>query len=84
MQELTLNQDNVRGIQYVKNYKFDFRFQQWGQCDVTFTCVAGHIVANEFAPRYSQWNSCPPSDLFDAPILSFIAEVREEPALSLE
>lgn len=75
-----MKQDNVRGIQWVKNYKFDFRFQQWGQCDVTFTCVAGHIVANEFAERYRKWHACPPSDLFDAPIQSTIAEVRQDSA----
>jgi hypothetical protein len=69
-------QENVRGIQWVKNYKFDFRFQQWGQCSVTFTCVAGHIVAQDFHERFRKWHSCQPADLFEAPIQSSIAEVR--------
>lgn len=68
-------QDSVRGIQWVKNYKFDFRFQQWGQCSVTFTCVAGHIVAQDFDERFKKWHSCQPAALFDAPIVSSIAEV---------
>ena len=67
---------NIQGNQYVKNYRFDFRFQQWGQCNVTFTCVAGHIVAQDFTERYRKWHSCLPADLFEAPIQSFIAEVR--------
>lgn len=71
-------QESVRGIQWVKNYKFDFRFQQWGQCDVIFTCVAGHIVGHDFTERYRKWHSCLAADLFDAPIQSFIAEVSEE------
>lgn len=78
-----LEQDSVRGIQWVKNYRFDFRFQQWGQCNVTFTCVAGHIVTNEFPERYRKWHSCSPSDLFDAPIHSIIAEVRQTTAIAL-
>jgi DNA topoisomerase-3 len=69
--------ENVRGIGYVKNYKFDFRFNPWGQCSVTFTCVAGHIVAQDFGERYKKWHSCQPQALFDAPIESNIAEVCE-------
>jgi hypothetical protein len=69
-------QENVTGITWVKNYKFDFRFQQWGQCAVTFTCVAGHIVAQDFGERFRKWHSCQPVALFDAPIESSIADVR--------
>ncbi|UPX12690.1 DNA topoisomerase [Ascochyta rabiei] len=76
--------DSVRGMQWVKNYRFDFRFQQWGQCDVTFTCVAGHIVANEFPDRYRKWHACSPSDLFDAPIQSTIAEGKKAVASNIE
>ncbi|OSS51014.1 hypothetical protein B5807_04405 [Epicoccum nigrum] len=76
--------DSVRGIQWVKNYRFDFRFQQWGQCDVTFTCVAGHIVSHDFVERYRKWQSCPPADLFDAPIQSFIAEDKKAIANNIE
>jgi hypothetical protein len=72
-----MRQESVRGIQWVKNYKFDFRFQPWGQCSVTFTCVAGHIVAQDFNDRFKKWNSCPPAALFEAPIVSSIAEVSD-------
>jgi DNA topoisomerase-3 len=42
---------------------------------VTFTCVAGHIVAQDFHERFRKWHSCQPVDLFEAPIQSSIAEV---------
>ncbi|OAK93819.1 DNA topoisomerase 3-beta [Phaeosphaeriaceae sp. SRC1lsM3a] len=76
--------ESVRGIQWVKNYKFDFRFQQWGNCSVTFTCVAGHIVAQDFPERFRKWHSCQPADLFEAPIHSSIAEDKKIVASNIE
>lgn len=69
-------QENVQGIAWVKNYKFDYNFQRWGQSSVTFTCVAGHILGSEFPDRYRQWHSCAPAELFEAPILTQITSVR--------
>jgi DNA topoisomerase-3 len=77
-------QENVRGIQWVKNYKFDYDFQRWGQSSVTFTCVAGHIQTQEFHERYRKWHSCPPSDLFEAPIVTQIAEDKKAVASNIE
>ncbi|XP_014554235.1 hypothetical protein COCVIDRAFT_28628 [Bipolaris victoriae FI3] len=76
--------ESVRGIQWVKNYKFDFRFNNWGQCSVTFTCVAGHIVAQDFNDRYKKWHSCQPVSLFEAPIVSGIAEDKKVVASNIE
>ncbi|KAH6633732.1 DNA topoisomerase 3-beta [Boeremia exigua] len=76
--------DSVRGNQYVKNYRFDFRFPQWGQCDVTFTSVLGHVMGHEFIERYRKWHSCQASDLFDAPIQSFVAEDKKAIATNIE
>ncbi|CAO2653158.1 Nn.00g025690.m01.CDS01 [Neocucurbitaria sp. VM-36] len=76
--------ENVRGVQWVKNYKFDFRFQQWGQCSVTFTCVAGHIVAQDFHERFKKWHSCQPAALFEAPIESSIAHDKKAVASNIE
>lgn len=74
----------MRGIQWVKNYKFDYNFQRWGQSSVTFTCVAGHIQALDFHERYRKWHSCPPSDLFEAPIVTQIAEDKKAVAGNIE
>ncbi|KIW91083.1 uncharacterized protein Z519_07977 [Cladophialophora bantiana CBS 173.52] len=56
----------VNGNQYVKNYEFDFHFQQWGNCSVTMTSVLGHLTGLDFDPKYKSWKSCPPSQLFEA------------------
>ncbi|KAF2850143.1 DNA topoisomerase 3-beta [Plenodomus tracheiphilus IPT5] len=74
--------ENVPGVGWVKNYKFDFRFQQWGQCSVTFTCVAGHIVAHDFHERFKKWHSCQPAALFEAPIEQSIADVQDKKAVA--
>jgi DNA topoisomerase-3 len=59
----------------VKNYKFDYDFQRWGQSSVTFTCVAGHVKSSDFSDRYRKWQSCQPVELFEAPIQTFVADV---------
>jgi DNA topoisomerase-3 len=74
--KLTIAQEDVRGIRWVKNYKFDYDFQRWGRSSVTFTCVAGHILQQDFPDRFRQWTSCPPAALFEAPIRTSVAEVR--------
>ncbi|EXJ71281.1 DNA topoisomerase III [Cladophialophora psammophila CBS 110553] len=56
----------VNGNQYVKNYEFDFHFQQWGNCSVIMTSVLGHLTGLDFDPKYKSWKSCPPSQLFEA------------------
>lgn len=70
-----MNQEDVRGIQWVKNYKFDYDFPRWGRSSVTFTCVAGHILQQDFGERYRKWMSCQPQDLFEAPIETHVAQV---------
>ncbi|OAG36741.1 hypothetical protein AYO21_09014 [Fonsecaea monophora] len=60
------SQRPVNGNQYVKNYEFDFHFQQWGNCSVTMTSVLGHLTGLDFDPKYKSWKSCPPSQLFEA------------------
>lgn len=68
----------------MKNYKFDYAFQRWGQSTVTFTCVAGHIQASEFHERYRKWHSCAPGDLFEAPIVVQVAEKQKPVAGNIE
>jgi len=76
--------ENVTGIGWVKNYQFDFRFQQWGQCSVTFTCVAGHVVAHDFHERFKKWHACQPAALFEAPIEHRIADDKKAVARNIE
>jgi len=73
--QLTDLQEHIRGNQFVKNYNFDFTFRQWGPCSVTMTSVLGHLTSVDFDPRYKAWNSCPPSQLFEAPTHQTVATV---------
>jgi DNA topoisomerase III len=50
----------------VKNYEFDFRFAQWGNCSVIMTSVSGHLTSLDFADRYRKWETTPPGQLFEA------------------
>jgi DNA topoisomerase-3 len=61
---------------FTKNYKFTARFPDWGQCDVVFTSVAGHLVSQDFDEQWSKWMLCPPVALFEeARIIETIPQV---------
>ncbi|WEW60571.1 DNA topoisomerase [Emydomyces testavorans] len=61
---------SIRGNKYVKNYEFQFSFgPPWGNSAVTMTSVIGHLTALDFEPQWRHWQSCPPGQLFDAPIV---------------
>ena len=64
-----MEQQSVRGSQYLKNYCFDYTFgPPWGNSSVTFTSVAGHLISQDFPARYKQWSAHDPAELFHAPI----------------
>ena len=50
---------------FIKNFKFSSRFPEWGECDVVFTSVAGHLTECDFDDRWRKWNSCAPQTLFE-------------------
>lgn len=58
---------------YIKNYDFQFNFEQWGLCDVTMTSVLGHLMNLEYPPVY-QWGKCVPGRLLDAQIIEVITK----------
>ncbi|KAL8928129.1 MAG: hypothetical protein Q9172_001039 [Xanthocarpia lactea] len=73
-----VNTCNVPGNQYVKNYEFDFAFgQPWGNCSVTMTSVIGHLTGTDFPPQYKKWQVSTCRELFDAPIITHVAEDKE-------
>lgn len=73
--ELTLFQHSTRN-KYIKNYSFEFDFgPPWGRCEVTMTAVLGHLTSTLFGPEYKNWNHPPPLALFNAPILTSVADV---------
>jgi DNA topoisomerase-3 len=54
-------------IKYVKNYTFNFRFPQWGECEVIFTAVSGHILTTQFVSGF-EWGKVPHESLLSCPI----------------
>lgn len=69
-------QRSITGNPYVKNYEFDFAFgPPWGNCSVTMTSVLGHLTGLEFQQQYRKWHSCSPGQLFDAPVITEVAQV---------
>ena len=66
----------MRGVQWIKNYVFDYTFQRWGPSEVVFTSVAGHVKSSDFDSRYRKWHQCDPAELFDASIIHYVDQVR--------
>jgi DNA topoisomerase III len=63
-------------ITYIKNYKFSTRFPEWGECDVVFTSVVGHLMAADFGDQWKKWTQCQPVALFEeARIVELIPQV---------
>ncbi|KAI7913337.1 DNA topoisomerase III [Pyricularia oryzae] len=56
-------------VQYIKNYSFTYDFgHPWGNCEVTMTCVTGHLTEVQFGPDFKDWNRPTPDHLFSAPL----------------
>jgi DNA topoisomerase III len=63
-------------IRYIKNFKFTARFPNWGDCEVVFTSVLGHLLSQDFDSPWRGWQQCSPSALFqEARIITTITEV---------
>ena len=62
---------------FIKNYKFTSRFPEWGECDVVFTSVAGHLTECDFDVQWKKWKQCAPVALFEeARIIETIPQVH--------
>ncbi|GJN90914.1 hypothetical protein Rhopal_003928-T1 [Rhodotorula paludigena] len=60
---------------WIKNYSFSYRMGPGGgHTDFTVTAVAGHLTENDFEDQYRKWYSCDPSQLFDARVLTHVAQ----------
>ncbi len=65
---------------YIKNYKFTSRFPEWGDCEVVFTSVTGHLTELDFDEQWRKWTSCPPASLFEvARIVETVPDVIPHP-----
>lgn len=74
--QFTDKPESNTGNTYVKNYTFTYDFGgQWGNCDVVFTCVSGHLTDAKFEGNMSDWHNPGPKALFHAPIKVDVYEV---------
>ena len=77
MEEYKTNVEQVNTQNtYIKNYKFTYDFGgQWGNCNVVFTCVSGHLTETQLGDGYNNWHDPGPKALFNAPVVVRVAEV---------
>lgn len=75
MTKTDARQSNTQNT-YIKNYKFTYDFGgQWGNCNVVFTCVSGHLTEAQLGEGYGDWHYPEPKALFNAPVVVRVAEV---------
>lgn len=65
---------------YIKNFDFDY---PQTNSQFTVTSVTGHLLDHDFESAYSNWQSCDPFILFDAPILAKVKKGSETIARNL-
>ena len=82
--DLQAIQRSVTGNLFVKNYQFSYNFPTWGNCDVTMTSVAGHLLSHDFDSQYKSWRSCEPSALFEARIETFVEDNKKSISENIE
>ncbi|CAI4211807.1 unnamed protein product [Parascedosporium putredinis] len=70
---------------FIKNYSFDFDFgQPWGRCNVTMTCVTGHLTGMVFPSAFNNWAYPPPESLFNADVLTQVDDDKKSIAANIE
>lgn len=67
-----------------KIYEFQSNLPRFGQSQLSFYSVAGHLLDKDFEEQYRKWYSCDPVDLFHLPVLSFVPPNFKDIARSLE
>lgn len=66
------------GSRYNPVFEFSYSVPGLGDCAMSVTSVAGHLLENEFEARYAKgWASCDPKELFfKAKVIKLIPSVR--------
>ena len=57
-----------------KIYEFQTNMPRFGQSQMIFTSVSGHLSDKDFNTNHRKWFSCDPVDLFTAEIVDFIPD----------
>lgn len=80
---------------YCRNFTFQYRLPPnhglgpgiapgGGFIDLVITSVKGHLLSSDFTDQYREWKSCRPSDLFTAPIQTFVHKDNADVARNLK
>ncbi|GAX84927.1 hypothetical protein CEUSTIGMA_g12348.t1 [Chlamydomonas eustigma] len=70
--------------QYNPIWEFSYSIAGTGPCDMTFTSVAGHLMAMDFPVHLKKWSSCSPLDLYSAPITKSVPHDKSDLKIQLE
>ncbi|KAL3140647.1 hypothetical protein ABBQ32_005213 [Trebouxia sp. C0010 RCD-2024] len=68
---------------HIQNYAFDYSINGQ-QCEMVFSAVAGHLQSLDFTDSHKKWHSCPPVDLYTAPVIKFVPEDKMDLKVNLE
>ncbi|KAI6359889.1 hypothetical protein MCOR25_006932 [Pyricularia grisea] len=78
-------QTHSTSVQYIKNYSFTYDFgHPWGNCEVTMTCVTGHLTEVQFGPDFKDWHRPTPDHLFSAPLHTQVANNKKDIAENIQ
>ncbi|UZJ55209.1 hypothetical protein CBS101457_004529 [Exobasidium rhododendri] len=81
---------------YCRNFEFQYRMppdrnfgaragsSSDGMIDMVVTSVKGHLMSQDFPESYKKWTSCSPSELFTAPIETFVSKDCKQVAQNLK
>ncbi len=57
-------------------WDFQYPLNGQGNCEMVFSSVTGHLMQMDFGLQHKKWYSCSPLELYSAPVLKFVPEVR--------
>jgi DNA topoisomerase-3 len=76
---------------YCRNYEFQYRMppgsvagREGDWTDMVVTSVKGHLMGCDFPENFRRWTSCSPSELFTAPIETFVSPESKQVAQNLK
>jgi DNA topoisomerase-3 len=70
---------------YNRVHKFGFDLQNFGQCEMVFTSVVGHLMEIAFKDaKLKSWSACDPALLFTAEIEKYVRDDLQDVLLNLQ
>ena len=71
--------------QYNRVHRFGYQLRGYGQCEMVFTSVSGHLMDHKFVdPAVKSWQGCDPSELFDTEVQKSVREGQEKVMANLQ